>query len=432
MVIFMKKSSFLKATLILMVGGFITKLLGMVIRIVTSRYLGVTGIGIHSLLMPTYSLFIALASFGFPIAISKLVAENKFSSQKLVASILPFSLVLDFILILLLVFNGHFIADNLLHNSLTFYGLIAIGLTLPFISISSLLRGYYFGKERMLIHVVSNVIEDIIRLFLLVIGIPFFMKFGVEFAVFFVIFSNIASEISSIIILIFGLPNKLVIDKKDFKPQKKYLSKVFSISIPTVASRLIGNIGYFLEPILFTTILLFKGFTNQDITLEYGVISGFVLPLILIPSFFTMAISQALIPTISKYLAIGKKRLAKKRFNQAIFISLFIGIIFTFIFELFPGQLLYLLYHNTDGIFYVRILAPICLLQYIQTPLASTLQAMDKSKEAFTSTLVGTIIKIFTLIIGCYFFNVWGLILSICLGIIYVTIIQYHKVKKFL
>ena len=432
MVIFMKKSSFLKATLILMVGGFITKLLGMVIRIVTSRYLGVTGIGIHSLLMPTYSLFIALASFGFPIAISKLVAENKFSSQKLVASILPFSLVLDFILILLLVFNGHFIADNLLHNSLTFYGLIAIGLTLPFISISSLLRGYYFGKERMLIHVVSNVIEDIIRLFLLVIGIPFFMKFGVEFAVFFVIFSNIASEISSIIILIFGLPNKLVIDKKDFKPQKKYLSKVFSISIPTVASRLIGNIGYFLEPILFTTILLFKGFTNQDITLEYGVISGFVLPLILIPSFFTMAISQALIPTISKYLAIGKKRLAKKRFNQAIFISLFIGIIFTFIFELFPGQLLYLLYHNTDGIFYVRILAPICLLQYIQTPLASTLQAMDKSKEAFTSTLVGTVIKIFTLIIGCYFFNVWGLILSICLGIIYVTIIQYHKVKKFL
>ena len=112
----MKKSSFLKATIILMIGGFITKLLGMVIRIVTSRYLGVKGIGLHSLLMPTFSLFIALASFGFPVAISKLVAENKFPSHKLVASILPLSLLLDFILLLFLIISGNFIATKLLHN----------------------------------------------------------------------------------------------------------------------------------------------------------------------------------------------------------------------------------------------------------------------------------------------------------------------------
>ena len=403
----------------------------MVIRIVTSRYLGVKGIGLHSLLMPTFSLFIALASFGFPVAISKLVAENKFPSHKLVASILPLSLLLDFILLLFLIISGNFIATKLLHNQATYYGLIAIGLTLPFISISSLLRGYYFGKERMFIHVLSNICEDITRLILLVIGIPFFMKFNVELAVFFVIISNIASEVCSIIIFLLCLPNKIIIDKVDFKPHKKYLSPIFSVSIPTVASRLIGNIGYFLEPILFTTILLFKGFSNQDIVLEYGIISGFVLPLILIPSFFTMAISQALIPTISKYIATNKKKMARKRFNQALFFSLAIGLVFTIIFELFPEKLLYFLYHNTDGTFYVRLLAPICLLQYIQTPLASTLQAMDKAKEAFTSTLLGTIIKIFSLMVGCYFFGVWGLIISICLGIIFVTLMQYSKVYRF-
>ena len=92
----MKKSSFLKATIILMFGGFITKLLGMVIRIITSRYLKVTGIGLYSLLMPTFSLFIALASFGFPVAISKLVAENKLPTHKLIASILPLSFIVFF------------------------------------------------------------------------------------------------------------------------------------------------------------------------------------------------------------------------------------------------------------------------------------------------------------------------------------------------
>ncbi len=428
----MKKSSFLKATIILMFGGFITKLLGMVIRIITSRYLKVTGIGLYSLLMPTFSLFIALASFGFPVAISKLVAENKLPTHKLIASILPLSLLLDFLLLFFLIFSGNFISIKLLHNKATYYGLIAIGLTLPFISISSLLRGYYFGKERMGIHVFSNICEDLVRLCLLTIGIPFFMKFNIELAVFFVILSNIVSEICSIVIFLLFLPNKIVIDKVDFKPKRKYLNPIFSISIPTVASRLIGNIGYFLEPILFTTILLFKGFSNQDITLEYGIISGFVLPLILIPSFFSMAISQALVPTISKYIALKKKKMAKKRFNQALFISLAIGFIFTVIFELFPEKLLYFLYHNTEGTFYVRILSPICLFQYIQAPLASTLQAMDKAKEAFTSTLFGTIIKIISLIIGCYFFNVWGLIISICFSIIFVTLVQYSKVNRFL
>lgn len=432
MVIFMKKSSFLKATFLLMVGGFGTKLLGMLIRIVTSRYLGVNGIGIHSLLMPSFGLLISLASFGLPVVISKLVAEGKYQSKWLLTSILPIILVFDFLILLVLILKGHWLADNLLHNPLTYYGLIAIGLTLPFISISSVLRGYYFGKERMLPHVISNIMEDIIRLFLLILVLPVFLKKGVEYGVFFVIVSNIASEISSIFILTWCLPNKIKLKKKDLIPKNDYLTPIFKLSLPTVASRLVGNIGYFFEPIIFTTILLKTGFSNQAITAEYGIISGFVLPLILMPAFFSTAISQALIPTISKYIAHNKRKLAKTRFWQALALSLGIGIICTLIFELCPEFLLKFLYHTDEGCLYVKILAPICLLQYIQTPLASTLQALGRAKEAFTSTLIGTITKLITLVLGCYLWGIWGLILSISLGIIVVTSQQFYKVMKFL
>ena len=72
-----EKSKFIKSTIILIIGGMITKLTSMVIKIVMTRLVGVEGIGIYMLISPTFMLLIGLAQFGFPIAISKLVSENK-------------------------------------------------------------------------------------------------------------------------------------------------------------------------------------------------------------------------------------------------------------------------------------------------------------------------------------------------------------------
>ena len=88
----MKKSKFIKSTVILLLGGLITKLLGMVIRIVMSRNLGSVGMGIYMMIMPTFSTFIALSQFGFPVAISKLVAENKYNNKNMVFSSLIIAL----------------------------------------------------------------------------------------------------------------------------------------------------------------------------------------------------------------------------------------------------------------------------------------------------------------------------------------------------
>lgn len=58
-----------------------------------------------------------------------------------------------------------------------------------------------------------------------------------------------------------------------------------TISLPTTGSRLIGSISMFLEPILLTTILLKVGYSNNFIITEYGILNGYVMPLILLPSF---------------------------------------------------------------------------------------------------------------------------------------------------
>ena len=176
----MKKSKFIKSTIILIIGGFITKVLGMLIKIVLTRQVGTTGIGIYMLIMPTFMLLISVAQLGFPVAISKLVAEEKFNNKKLVLGIIPISLFINIVILLLIFVFGKFIIDNLLNEERTYLGIVSIGFVLPFVSISSILRGYFLGKERMFIHVISNIVEDLVKLAVIVLFIPYFLNIGIS------------------------------------------------------------------------------------------------------------------------------------------------------------------------------------------------------------------------------------------------------------
>lgn len=427
----MKKSNFIRSTFILLVGGFVTKILGMLIKIVMTRSLQAEGTGLYMLISPTFTLLIALAQLGLPVAISKLVAEDRRNNRNIVFSCIPITIILNIILLTILVFFSEFIAINLLHEERCKYALMSIGFVLPFISISSIFRGYFFGKEKMIPHVVSNITEDIVRLIILAIGIPIFLKKGLEFAVAFVVLSNIISELTSILILFFFIPKNFSLKKTDFIPQKNNLKDILGISIPTTASRLIGSIGYFLEPIILTFFLIKSGYSNSFIVKEYGILNGYVMPLILLPSFFTSAISQALIPVVSNQHSKGNNKYVTKKVKQAIFFSLCIGIPATLVFFLIPHIPLKFIYNTSEGINYIRFLAPICLLHYIQSPISSSLQAMGHAKDSMKATFFGMLIRTTLLIIGCNLkIGLWGLVIATSANIIFVTIFDAYKIKK--
>lgn len=429
----MKKSKFIKSTIILMIGGAVTKVLGMLIKIVMTRSIGTEGIGIYMLLSPTFMLFIALAQLGFPIAISTLVATEKKNNKNLVFSIIPISLIINSLILGLIFLISEPLATSLLHENRCYIGLLCIGFVLPFISISSILRGYFFGKQKMIPHVISNITEDLVRLLILAIGIPFFMQYGLEYAVAFIVLSNIVSELTSIFILFFFLPKNFHLSKQDLIPRKENIKDIFSISLPATGSRLIGNIGSFFEPIILSFILLRIGYSNHFMVTEYGILNGYVMPLLLMPSFFTLAISQALIPTISKSYSQGHLIYAKGKVKQAILFSLAIGIPMTILFELIPEFALKFIYNTTEGVTYLRVLAPIFLIFYIQSPLTATLQAMGKAKEAMNGTLQGIILRTLLLaFLSTFKIGMYGLIIASSVNILYVTLHQYKYVKKFL
>lgn len=427
------KSKFVKSIFILIIGGFITKIIGMLIKIVMTRLLGTTGTGVYMLVSPTFMLLISFASLGLPVAISKLVAEDERNNKNLVFLCFPITLFINVLIMIFLVFFSGFISNSLLHEPRIKLGIMCIGFVLPFISISSILRGYFFGKQKMIPHVVSNVTEDLIRLIVIFIGVPFFLSKGIEYAVAFIVLSNIVSELTSIFVLFFFLPKNFSIKKSDLLIDKRNIIDVLSISLPTTGSRIIGNIGYFFEPIIMTYFLLRSGYSNSFIVNEYGILNGYVMPLVLLPSFFTLAISQAIIPVISYNYSHGNFDYAWSKMRQGIIFSLLIGIPATLIFLFIPLVPLKLIYNTTLGISYIRVMAVICLLHYIQSPISSCLQAMGFANDSMKGTLFGMIIRSVVLMIGCSIhIGMWGLVVATSFNIVFVTFYDYSKVRMHL
>ena len=330
------KSKFIKSTIILIIGGLITKILGMVIKIALTRAISAYGIGLYSLILPTFNLFITICSLGLPIAISKLISEGGRNNKRVVLSVIPIMLIFNIVLIIFIVIMAPILSNYFLSNEELYFPIMAIGITLPFICISSIIKGYFFGKEQMVPVMVANVVEQLVRLLLTVFLIPELMIYSLVVAIVGVVLINTVSEFSSIIVLLLFVPKHKKITIHDFKYDRYLFSDLLSISIPTTGSRLIGSVSYFFEPIILTFVLINCGYSNSYITNNYGIINGYVYPLLLLPSFFTLAISSALLPVISN--SYNKKRYSytKNKIRQAIVFSLMIGIPCTILFMTIP------------------------------------------------------------------------------------------------
>ena len=425
------KNKFIKSTIILIIGGGITKLLAMVIKIALARSIGNDGIGIYMMILPTFNLFITLSTLSLSTSLGKLIAEKR-SSKKVIFSSIPFTMIYNFFLMIILIFLSKFISNTLLNNSITYYPILCISFTLPIIALSGILKGYFFGKNNMFTYTFENICEQIVRLLFIIFIVPKLLNISLIVAISSLVLVNILSEGIAIIVMLLFIPNKSL-DKESFKVDKNIVKDVLNISIPSTGSRLIGSISYFLEPIILTYAMLKSGSSLSLITSEYGIVTGYVYALLLIPSFFTMAISTSLLPIISKNYAERNMRIVKKGLSQGMLFSLLIGCFFTILFMLFPNYILKFIYNTTLGSDYVRLIAPFFIFHYIQGPLTTYLQAINKAKCAMYGTLLGSIIKnILLFVLAICNYKIWSLIISTIVNILIVTIHHIiYAIKSF-
>lgn len=422
------KNIFLKSTIILLIGTMISKLLGFFIKIILVRIIG-DGINIYSLIMPTYSLLIAITQLGLPYAISCIMAKNNNRGIHLIASIIPITLLFNIIVIALIILVSPILANDLLKSPEAYFPIISICFVLPFTSISGIIKGYYFGKQNMVPNAISTIIEQIVRLGLLIIVVPILLKKSIIMAVSGYIIISAISEIAQIIVYMFYLPKNISITLADLKIRVPLMNEILSISIPNLSGRLIGNICYFLEPIILTNILLFVGYSSSFIQSEYGVYNAYVIPILTMPAFISLAVNTTLIPEVSKNY--NNKKYIKKILRKCIFVSLLIGITYCIFLFFRSDMLLDILYNTKSGINYIKLLAIFFPLFYIEGPLSSVLQGLNLSKYTMETTLFGCIIKIISLSVLSFFsIGIYGLVISEIIDIIAVNYLNIKKLYK--
>ena len=425
------KNKFIKSTLILIIGGVLTKIFSFIIKIYFTRIIGTNGINIYSIIMPTYSLLITITQLGFPIAISNIIAKGAKTGKNVMFSIIPVSIILNLFLILTVVFSAKYLTTNLLHEPRAYFPLICLSFVLPFISVASIIRGYFFGKQQMMPHTMSNVLEQFFKFFIVILVLPHLLKHGIVFAVSGYILISIISETISIIIFLLYLPKNFTIKKEDIKPDTGTIKEVLSIGLPSVGGRIIGNIGFFLEPIILSFVMMSVGYSASFIVSQYAIYNTFVIGVLIVPTFFITALGTALIPEISK-TSHNKERTKKIYIKSIIFSFIFGVIVNTFIF-LFAEQMLQIIFKTSDGVNYIKTLSFFFIFYYLEAPMASTLQSLGYAKHSMTTTTIGIIIKLISIVILSLFkIGIYSLIFSEVIFIFVVVVLNYFKIKKVL
>ena len=243
-----KNNLLMKNILILLISGFVAKVLGMFSKILFTRIAGINVVSLYTMIIPTFMLIISLTQFSFPISISKISAEAKYKNNDILKNAYIIGIIINIILIVFVILSSYLIV-KMLHNKALTPAIMSITLIIPFVMISSVQRGFLHGKEDMLPASVTNVTEEIVKIILIISLLPIAIAKSNVTAVIFIVLFNVITELSNILIM------QQSINKKYVKKEKSYfnikiIKEILNISIPTTLVRLISSLGFFLEPII--------------------------------------------------------------------------------------------------------------------------------------------------------------------------------------
>ncbi|MET3507446.1 stage V sporulation protein B [Halalkalibacter oceani] len=438
----MTKQTFLKGTLILIIAGLITKFLGFVNRIVVARIMGAEGVGLYMMAVPTLLLVITITQLGLPVAISKLVAEAEAKNdQTRIKRILVVSLaitsVLSVVFTIAMVGFAPFVAHTLLTDERAYYPLIAISPIVPIVALSSIMRGYFQGKQNMKPTAYSQVLEQVIRITLVAVMTSAFLPLGVEYAAAGAMISVVFGELASLVymIILFKRNKSFRVRRRFFhyaKEGRHTLRDLLSIALPTTGSRLIGSLSLFFEPIVVAQSLALAGVTTILATKQYGELAGFVIPLLLLPTFITNSLSVSLVPAISEASARKHYKTIHYRLNQALRLALLSGGMAVVVLYVLAEPIMSLMYNAPTVATYVKLMAPFSIFLYFQGPLQATLQALNLAKAAMMNSLFGAVIKIAAIFVLASqpALGIMGAALAVVIGMVLVTLLHFASVVK--
>lgn len=389
------KKKIIASTIILVAISLIAKILSFFVRILLARKLSNDAMNYYTLAAPTMVFCITLAQMGIPNALSKVVAQSNNTKNPLLISIF-LSLGNNICLCFIYTLSIPFLAQYILKQKELTPILYAILPLVPLVSISGILKGYLLGIQKHIKANLCQIFEEIARMLFLYFIFIIHPYMDVITMAKVAMYSISIGEACSCFYMLYALniPIKKVkqLPSSFHQVHRQQFYEILSISIPITGSRFIGSLTYFLEPIIM--VIGLTTIQADEMVQAYGQLNAYILPIITMPSFLTITLSNFLLPSFTYHYTRKRYHHAQKLFMTILFGCFFVGIGFSILCFLYPEQIMQIIYHKTQGATLLKQLAIPFSLYALQPVLSSMLHALSLSKKSVIDTFIGSITRL--------------------------------------
>lgn len=396
-----KRQSFMMNVLTVVFSQVIVKLLGFLYRAVITNIdgFGDAGNGYYNYGYQIYVLLLALSSVGIPNAIAKLVSEKcatddfKGAYRIFRCALVLFTVIGGGLSLLLFVF-APWIADVICRTPPVVHTLRVLSPAILFVSVSSVIRGFFQGMQNMKATSTSQVIEQLIKsvstilIVISVAGAPAeYMAAGATLA------TTLSTALSLIYLFGFYRANRRDIRERLAKAPDmagasflKIAKGILCVSIPISLGAIVSSLNRVLdlmtvvrglEAAFASAIADPKALNAEAIRLSGMLSKGDVI--INLPLALNIAFSTVLVPTVAGALAKGDRKTAGEKVSFSLLVSIIIALPATAGCMILSNQIFHLIYPNAPegGILFAMSAVTIFFSAITQTN-SGSLQGMGK------------------------------------------------------
>ena len=436
----LKKQSFVAGAAILMAANAISKILGAVFKIPLTYILHEDGMAVFNVSFQVYIMFLAFVITGFPLAVSKSVAEavseNKNERACNIVRISTLILCVIGAIGSVLLYFGADIFAHAMKEEKSVFAIKMIAPSIFFVAWGTAYKSYFQGTSDMVPTALSQVVEAVVKLVVGYMLAVYFMCMGTEKTAGGAVLGVTAGEIVATAML-WGmyLINKRGIKNHCTKEDVKDIVKtVMAIAIPILAANIMSNVLSFADTTILRTRLLDSGLSEEKSRYLYGAYTGYAMTVFHLPSGILATLGVSILPVISGAIAANRKERASFAAMSGIQLTLYLSIPFTIVMYMLSHEILELIFNNTASADMLRLSAPCLVMVCVSQITTAVLQASGRIIEPIIYNVSGMIVKtIFDyILVGRSEFNIYGTIIALNTGYFVIMILNLAAVSRIL
>ncbi|MEG2246274.1 MAG: oligosaccharide flippase family protein [Peptostreptococcaceae bacterium] len=388
----MKIPNLVYSTLILFISNFIVRIIGFLYKIFLSNNLSEIHLGIYHLVFNILMICIAVTTTGIPTALSCLVARkkafnDKHSTNTLFISAIYISFFIAALISIFIGINSNYLSFKILHSNDMSIFILAICPAIISITLSNVVRGYYYGIKKVNTPAISQILEQISKILFVYLIVKNFRD--PNLICLSAIIGISIGECISLVFLTFNLAKKPYIDNKYTINIKEFISASYNtvkMSLPITCNRMSNIILNSVSSMIIPSRLTLSGITYSNALGIYGTISGMVFPFIYLPFMLVSALVVNIIPNIS--LDVSRKNISaiKSKICFSIVLTLAMGVFCSFLFYFFGQKLCITIFNNELAGIYLKYMCLVPLFLSLNHILSGILHSIGKE---YLSSLIG-------------------------------------------